>query len=248
MLEPAAAEAGISPGGRRRTGGKGCGCCGEPQLVQQIIELLWGGLRLRHGDLAWPMMYCNALGVHTGVCHAGIERVPEGVRGDVGQLLLVLLVVLLHKALNHGIVIGTHPRRPVLFEKQEVGVPVHCNGCLLPPVLHYPLQRPIDRLTHGDFPVAVLGLGRFDVVGVLAVPQELVVYPDQPVLQVKVRGQPAELGNAKPGSQQNDKFIGVLLIYQVILCEVDQAYLLLRCQHGFLAPVILQNFVQGMSC
>ena len=123
----------------------------------------------RHGDIGVAHDVLQRLGIHTGVCHTGTERVPEGVRGDVGQLLLVLLVVLLHKALNHGIVIGPHPRRPVLFEKQEVGVPVHCNGGFLPPVLHYTLQRPIDRLTHGDFPVAVLGLGRFDVVAVLAV-------------------------------------------------------------------------------
>ena len=37
------------------------------------------------------------------------------------------------------------------------------------------------------------------------------------VPKVKVRGQPAELGNAKPGSQQDDKLVGVLLIYRVIL-------------------------------
>ena len=57
-------------------------------------------------------------------------------------------------------------------------------------------------------------------VAILAVPQKLAVCPDQPVLKVKVRGQLAELGNAKPGSQQDDKFIGVHLC-QVILCEVD---------------------------
>jgi hypothetical protein len=45
----------------------------------------------------------------------------------------------------------------------------------------------------------------------------LVVYPDQPVLQVKIRGQPAELGNAQPGSQQNDKLIGVLTPFFVYL-------------------------------
>ena len=73
------------------------------------------------------------------------------------------------------------------------------------------------------------------------------VYLDQPVLEVKVRGQPAELGNAKPGSQQDDKLISVLLIYRVILCEVDQAYLLFRRQHGFLAPVVIQDFVQGKA-
>lgn len=35
-----------------------------------------------------------------------------------------------------------------------------------------------ESITHRDFPVAALGLGRFNVVAVLAVPQKLVVYPD----------------------------------------------------------------------
>ena len=63
---------------------------------------------------------------------------PEGVRGDIGQLPLVLLVVLLHKALNHGIVIDVHPRRSVAFEEQEVGVPVRLDGGFSP-VVQYPL-------------------------------------------------------------------------------------------------------------
>ena len=45
----------------------------------------------------------------------------------------------------------------------------------------------------------------------------------------------------------NDRLIGVLLIYQVIPCEVDQAYFLFRRQHGFLAPVVLKDFVQGKA-
>ena len=84
--------------------------------------------------------------------------VPEGVRGDVGQLLLVLLVVLPHKAPNHVVIVHAHFRRPVPFEKQEVGVPVHRDGGFLSPILQHPLQRPIDRLTHRDFPIAALGL------------------------------------------------------------------------------------------
>ena len=199
----------------------------------------------RHGDVGVAHDVLQRFGIHTGVCHTGTERVPERVGGDIGQLLLVPLVVLLHKARNHGVIVHAHFRRPVLFEKQEVCVAVHRNGGFLTPVLQHPLKCLIDRLTHRDFPVAALGLGRFDVVAVLAVPQKLVVYPDQPVPKVKVRGQPAELGNAKPGSQQDDKLVGVLLIYRVILREVDQAYLLFQRQHGFLAPVVLQDFVQG---
>ena len=37
------------------------------------------------------------------------------------------------------------------------------------------------------------------------------------------------------------------LIHRVVLYEVDQAYLLFQHQHGFLAPVILQNFIQGKA-
>ena len=132
----------------------------------------------RHGDVGVAHDVLQRLGIHTGVCHTGTERVPEGVRGDVGQLLLVLLVVLLHKAPNHVVIVHAHFRHPVPFEKQEVCVAVHRDGGFLAPVLQYPLQRPVDRLTHRDFPVAALGLGRFNVVAVLAVPQKLVVYPD----------------------------------------------------------------------
>ena len=201
----------------------------------------------RHGDIGVAHDVLQRFGIHAGVCHTGTERVPERVGGDIGQLLLVPLVVLLHKARNHGVIVYAHFRRPVLFEKQEVCVAVHRDGGFLTPVLQHPLKCLIDRLTHRDFPVAALGLGRFNVVAVSAVPQKLVVYPDQPILQVKVRSQPAELGNAQPGSQQNDKLIGVLLIHRVILRKVDQAYLLLQRQHGFLAPVVLQNFVQGKA-
>ena len=71
----------------------------------------------RHGDVGVAHNVLQRLGIHTSVCHAGTERVTEGVRGDVGQRLLVLLVALLHKAPNHGIVIDAHPRRPVPFEE-----------------------------------------------------------------------------------------------------------------------------------
>ena len=104
---------------------------------------------------------------------------PEGVRGDVGQRLFVLLVVLLHKAPDHVVVVHPDFRQTVLVEKQKVRVAVHHDSGFLPPVLHYPLQRPIDQLTYGDFPVAVLGLGRFDIVAVPTVPQKLVVYPNR---------------------------------------------------------------------
>ena len=47
----------------------------------------------RHGDIGVAHDVLQRFGVHTGVCHAGTERVTEGVRGDVGQQLLVLLVL-----------------------------------------------------------------------------------------------------------------------------------------------------------
>lgn len=57
----------------------------------------------RHGDVGVAHDVLQRLGVHTGVCHTGTERVPEGVRGDVGQLLLVLLVGrLLLEQIRHG--------------------------------------------------------------------------------------------------------------------------------------------------
>ena len=43
------------------------------------------------------------------------------------------------------------------LEKQEVGVPVHRDGGFLSPIFQHPLQRPVDRLTHRDFPIAALG-------------------------------------------------------------------------------------------
>ena len=46
----------------------------------------------RHGDVGVAHDVLQRLGIHTGVCHTGTERVPEGVGGDVGQRLLVLLV------------------------------------------------------------------------------------------------------------------------------------------------------------
>ena len=74
----------------------------------------------RHGDVGVAHDVLQSLGIHTAVGHTGTERMPEGVRGDVGQQLLVVLVVLLHKALNHGVVVDALSRRTVFFEKQEV--------------------------------------------------------------------------------------------------------------------------------
>lgn len=86
----------------------------------------------RHGDVGVAHDVLQRLGIHTGVCHTGTERVPEGVRGNVGQLLLVLLVIFLHKALNHRVVVDAYPRRTVLFKKQEVCIAVHRDGGFFP--------------------------------------------------------------------------------------------------------------------
>ena len=123
-----------------------------PEQEVSLIDL--GVIVQRHGDVGMAHDVLQRLGVHTGVCHTGTERVPERVGGDIGQLLLVMLVVLLHKARNHGVIVHAHFRRPVLFEKQEVCVAVHRNGGFLAPVLQHPPKRLIDRLTHRDFPIA----------------------------------------------------------------------------------------------
>ena len=101
----------------------------------------------RHGDIGVAHDVLQRFGIHTGVCHTGAECVSEGVRGDVGQLFLVMLVVLFHKVFKHTIVIKAHLRHPVTGKKQEVCVAVHCDGVLLPPVLQHPPKRLIDQLT-----------------------------------------------------------------------------------------------------
>ena len=53
----------------------------------------------RHGDIGVAHDVLQRFGIHTGVCHTGAERVTEGVRGDVGQLFLVMLVL---KLLSRG--------------------------------------------------------------------------------------------------------------------------------------------------
>lgn len=58
----------------------------------------------RHGDVGMAHDVLQSLGVHTGVCHTGTERVPEGVWGDIGQWLLVLLVILLQKVPYHIVI------------------------------------------------------------------------------------------------------------------------------------------------
>ena len=49
------------------------------------------------------------------------------------------------------------------------------------------------------------------------------------------------------GPSKAPKLISIFLIYWVIPREVDQAYLLFRRQHGFLTPVVIQDFVQGKA-
>ena len=60
----------------------------------------------RHYNVGVSHDVLQCLGVHARVCHSGTECMPHGVRRHhIGQRLLVALVVLLGKALEHGVIV-----------------------------------------------------------------------------------------------------------------------------------------------
>lgn len=72
--------------------------CGMESSVGVIVQ--------RHYDVGVSHDVLQCLGVHARVCHSGTECMPHGVRRHhIGQRLLVALVVLLGKALEHGVIV-----------------------------------------------------------------------------------------------------------------------------------------------
>ena len=60
----------------------------------------------RHYNVGVSHDVLQCLGVHARVYHSGTECMPHGVRRHhIGQRLLVALVVLLGKALEHGVIV-----------------------------------------------------------------------------------------------------------------------------------------------
>lgn len=72
--------------------------CGMESSVGVIVQ--------RHYNVGVSHDVLQCLGVHARVCHSGTECMPHGVRRHhIGQRLLVALVVLLGKALEHGVIV-----------------------------------------------------------------------------------------------------------------------------------------------
>lgn len=130
---------------------------------------------------------------------------PHGVGRDVreGFILLVLLVVLLHKPLEHALIAGRRFGVAVLVEEQEILVTVDIDRRRLSPVLHSPLQRLVDLIAHGDLPGTAFGFRHIHIVAGLTIPENLVIYIDLPAFKIKIDRQAAEFGDTEAGSQKN---------------------------------------------
>ena len=102
---------------------------------------------------------------------------PHGVGRDVreGFILLVLLVVLLHKPLEHALIAGRRFGVAVLVEEQEILVTVDIDRCRLPPVFHSPFQRLVDLIAHGDLPGSAFGFRHIHIVAGLTIPEREII-------------------------------------------------------------------------
>lgn len=74
----------------------------------------------RHYNVGVSHDVLQCLGVHARVCHSGTECMPHGVRRHhIGQRLLVALVVLLGKALEHGVIVDGGFGQAVPVQEQK---------------------------------------------------------------------------------------------------------------------------------
>ena len=135
----------------------------------------------------------QGFGVHTGIGHPCTEIMPESVGCDVGELLLVELVILLHKPFNHGIIVGRSLWQAIPIEEQEIRVAIHCDCFHFTATFEYAPERFIGFLAHVKLPDAFFGLGRFNVEAYFRVPQKLVVYQNSTVFEIQVGGKAAKL-------------------------------------------------------
>lgn len=133
----------------------------------------------RHGDVCVTHDILQGFRVHSLIGHPRAEGMPEAVRRDLRQGLLVGLVVLLQEPPNHALIIGRHLRQSVLIEEQEVGVAVHSNRRYSASVLQHPPQCLVCLFAHGNIAVAVGGFRCINIEAHFRIPQELMVHMDE---------------------------------------------------------------------
>ena len=158
------------------------------------------------------------------------------------QRFFVALVVLLHKPAKHPAIIYRRHGVAVLFEKQEIGVPVDNERLCTFAVFYHPLERLIHFLIHGDFSDAALGLGFVDVVADAGISQKLVAHDNYPVFKIQIHvRQSAQFRNAKPCPQQNNDCVIMLLVNLITLDKGQETFFLCWCKRHLGFRIVVQN-------
>ncbi len=211
--------------------------CGMESSVGVIVQ--------RHYDVGVSHDVLQCLGVHARVCHSGTECMPHGVRRHhIGQRLLVALVVLLGKALEHGVIVDGGFGQAVPVQEQEVLITVNLNAPAVPALLQHAFKRFIGGCAHRHLTESAFCFWRFDIVAVLGASQKLVVYIHKALLKIQVGGrQAAEFGNTKPGFQQDHHLVIILGIDGIVLHEIQKLVFLCRGKRHLWYGIVVDNLI-----
>ncbi len=160
-----------------------------------------------HGDadlgMAHEILQC--LGIHAALGLVGAVGMAAHMGRDVGQLVLVGLVVLLHDALKVFLPVHGHRGTVILVIEQKASVAVD-GGLNIRrlPARQDPLEAGVNIVLHGEDPGACVGLGGGDVLGAVASALKLMVDADGFGLHVQIAdSQATKLGDPQACVEQD---------------------------------------------
>ena len=185
----------------------------------------------RDADVAVAHQVLQRLRIHPGLGLIAAVSVATDVRGDVGHLNPVDIVVALDHMVETVLPVHRHFRQAVLVQKQKAAVPV--DHALDPggrPVLDDGAEALLDVGRHRELARSGVGLGLLNHERHIRAPLELVINIDQVMLKVDIADcQPAELRYAHAGMEQD---INDLIVFAVAVVVMDEFQELLHLVPG----------------
>ena len=162
----------------------------------------------RDADIAVTHQVLECLWVHPGFGLIAAVGMAADVRGDIGHLDPIDIVVAFDHMVEPVLPVHGHFRQAVLVQKQKTAAPV--DHALDPggrPVLDDGAEALLNVRRHRELAGSGVGLGLLDHERHIRTPLELVINIDQVMLKVDVADcQPAELRNTHAGMKQDIKF------------------------------------------
>lgn len=161
--------------------------CSQPihfGFYRHLIRMSIIAHRHSHAGMAHDIL--QGLWVHALVCHPGTKCVPTGMGCNIGQGLVVALVVLLDKTAEHIVIVDGYIRQSLWIETQEICIALHRDRLFRHPVFQQSLECLTDLTAHWDFSAASLGLGPFNIIPYLCISDQLMIHLDKSIGKIQV--------------------------------------------------------------